>query len=53
MKHTPARRPTWKKLTALSAASLLSLGIAAQAAAEDFKIGIVSFLSGQIGRAHV
>ncbi len=47
MKHTPARRPAWKQLTALSAASLLALGIAGQAAAEDFKIGIVSFLSGQ------
>lgn len=47
MKHTPARPRTWKKLTALSAASLLALGIAGQAAAEEFKIGIVSFLSGQ------
>ena len=47
MKHTPARRPAWKTLTALSAASLLTLGIAGQAAAEEFKIGIVSFLSGQ------
>ena len=47
MKHTPARRPAWKTLTRLSAASLLALGIAGQAAAEDFKIGIVSFLSGQ------
>ena len=47
MKHTPARRPAWKTLTTLSAASLLALGIAGEAAAEDFKIGIVSFLSGQ------
>jgi len=47
MKHTPARQPPWKKLTALSVASLLALGITGQAAAEDFKIGIVSFLSGQ------
>ena len=47
MKHTPARRQAWKQLTVLSAASLLALGIAGQAAAEDFKIGIVSFLSGQ------
>ena len=47
MKDTPARQPAWKKLTALSAASLIALGLAGQAAAEDFKIGIVSFLSGQ------
>lgn len=47
MKHTPARRHAMKKLTALSAASLLALGMASQAVAEDFKIGIVSFLSGQ------
>ena len=47
MKHTPVHRQAWKKLTAISAASLLALGVAGSAAAEDFKIGIVSFLSGQ------
>ena len=47
MKHTPVHRQAWKKLTAISAASLLALSFAGTAAAEDFKIGIVSFLSGQ------
>jgi branched-chain amino acid transport system substrate-binding protein len=47
MTHTPTLRPQWKKLTAISAASLLALSMAGTAAAEDFKIGIVSFLSGQ------
>jgi branched-chain amino acid transport system substrate-binding protein len=47
MTHTPTLRPQWKKLTAISAASLMALSMAGTAAAEDFKIGIVSFLSGQ------
>ena len=47
MTHTPTLRPAWKKLTAISAASLIALSMANTAAAEDFKIGIVSFLSGQ------
>ena len=47
MTHTPTLRPAWKKLTAISAASLIALSMAGTAAAEDFKIGIVSFLSGQ------
>ncbi len=36
-----------KKLAALTAAGLWALGATAPALAEDFKIGIVSFLSGQ------
>ncbi len=47
MYSTPTKRPVGQRVSVLSAAALLALGLSASVAAEDFKIGIVSFLSGQ------
>lgn len=46
MKNYPTTRRVWR-LSTTAAAALLALGMAGSAAAEEFKVGIVSFLSGQ------
>ena len=46
MKTYPTTRRV-RQLTTIAAAGLLTLGLAGSAAAEEFRVGIVSFLSGQ------
>ena len=46
MKTTPTTRRV-RRLTTIAAAGLLALSMAGSAAAEEFRVGIVSFLSGQ------
>lgn len=46
MKNYPTTRRV-RRLSTIAAAGLLALGMASSAAAEEFRVGIVSFLSGQ------
>ena len=45
--HRPPRRPVWKRLACAAALAALAAAPLAARAQETFKVGIVSFLSGQ------